>query len=162
MHTVTDAVARQYLAEAALVAAQATCLRAQCGSVVVKNGVIIGRGFNSPPQNLEDQRRCEVEKSTYDAKVTDKTCCIHAEQRAILDALKKHPDQIHGARLYFIKLANGKPTFSGQPYCTVCSKLALEVGLAEFVLWHETGITVYNTAEYNLLSFDYKKLLPSD
>lgn len=159
MHYLTDAEARQYLAEAALVAAQATCLRAQCGSVIVKDGVIIGRGFNSPPQNLESQRHCEVEKTTYDAKVTDKTCCIHAEQRAILDALKNHPDQIHGARLYFIRLAHGQPTFSGQPYCTVCSKLALEVGLAEFVLWHENGIVVYDTQEYNHLSFTFNQIV---
>jgi hypothetical protein len=31
---------------------------------------------------------------SYHRKVTDKTCCIHAEQRALFDALKNHPEQI--------------------------------------------------------------------
>jgi deoxycytidylate deaminase len=37
-----------YFKAAAEVAAQATCLRANCGSVIVKDGKIIGEGFNSP------------------------------------------------------------------------------------------------------------------
>lgn len=33
---------------AAEVARKATCGRSQCGSVIAKNGKIIGEGFNSP------------------------------------------------------------------------------------------------------------------
>ncbi|MBR7036894.1 hypothetical protein IKI14_03340 [bacterium] len=29
---------------------------------------------------------------------------MHAEQRAIMDALKNHPDEIEGSDLYFIRL----------------------------------------------------------
>jgi hypothetical protein len=29
--------------------------------------------------------------------------------------------------------------------------------VAEFVLWHEEGITAYNTEEYNLLSYQYEE-----
>jgi deoxycytidylate deaminase len=36
--------------------------------------------------------------------VTDKTCCIHAEQRAIMNALRNHPNEIEGADLYFMRL----------------------------------------------------------
>jgi hypothetical protein len=46
---------------------------------------------------------------------------------------------------------------SGKPYCTICSKSALDIGIKEFVLWHEDGICAYDTAEYNLLSFDYQE-----
>jgi hypothetical protein len=31
----------------------------------------------------------------------------------------------------------------------------LDVGISEFVLWHEQGITIYDTDEYNNLSFWY-------
>lgn len=148
--------AQTYLEHAANIAQKATCSRASCGCVIVKEGTIIGKGFNSPPLELETQRRCMVEKSSYAAKVTDKTCCVHAEQRAIMHALRTHSNELQGSRLYFIRLDKNKNiTKSGKPYCTICSKMALDVGIAEFVLWHEDGICVYDTQEYNKLSFDF-------
>ena len=76
--------ARDYLNAAAEIAKSATCNRHKCGSVIVNNGIIIGKGMNSPPANKEDQRRCSTQKESYDKRVTDKTCCMHAEQRAIM------------------------------------------------------------------------------
>lgn len=147
-----------FLEKAAEVAKSATCERAQCGSVIVKDGEIIGSGFNSPPGEHESQRRCACEKSSYDQKVTDKTCCVHAEQRAIMDALRHNPDKLAGSRLYFIRLDDdGKMTRAGMPYCTICSKMALDVGIAEFVLWQERGVAVFDTVEYNDLSFAFGK-----
>jgi len=147
----------EFLTIASTVALQAGCGRSRCGSVIVKDNKIIGRGFNSPPGDMEGQRRCSALKGGYHPKVTDKTCCVHAEQRAIIDALKNHPEQIVGSRLYFIRLDNrDQPSRAGQPYCTICSKMALDLGIKEFVLWHEDGIAVYDTEEYNLLSYEYK------
>ncbi len=148
--------ALEYLTIASDIARDASCERSRCGSVIVYSDEIIGRGFNSPPGNLESQRRCSVPKESYHKKVTDKTCCIHAEQRAIMDALRKNPDKIPGSRLYFIRLgADDKPSRAGQPYCTICSKMALDVGISEFVLWHDKGVCVYDTEEYNDLSFSF-------
>lgn len=149
-------IAMKYIEQASVVAWQATCKRSKCGSVVVKNDTVIGTGYNSPPHNLESERRCECDKKSLDFKVTDKTCCIHAEQRAIMDALKNHPSNIEGSRLYFIRLwEDGEKKFSWQPYCTICSKMSLDVGIKEFVLYHEEGVCVYDTEEYNKLSFAY-------
>ncbi len=146
-----------FIRTAADVAKNATCIRAKCGSVIVNKGEIIGSGFNSPPAGLESQRRCSIPKNTYDIKVTDKTCCVHAEQRAIMDALSRNPDKIKGSRLYFIRLdKSGNNEKAGKPYCTICSKMALDSGISEFVLWHEKGVCVYDTQEYNSLSYNYK------
>ena len=150
--------ALKYIAKAADVALSATCERSRCGSIIVKDNEIIGSGFNSPPQNKEEQRRCSYSKDSYHKKVTDKTCCVHAEQRAIMDALRTNPNKIIGSRLYFIRLDNdGTPSRAGKPYCTICSKMALDVGIEEFVLWHDKGVCVYKTDEYNALSFQYKE-----
>lgn len=146
-----------FIQQAAEIAQKATCERSKCGCVIVKDGEIIGKGFNSPPQNLESQRRCHCDKEQYHRKVTDKTCCIHAEQRAILDALKFASDKLIGSELYFIRLdQEGKPAKSGNPYCTICSKMALEVGIKTFHLWHSEGIVAYDTEEYNILSYQYQ------
>lgn len=146
-----------FIQQAAEIAQKATCERSKCGCVIVKDREIIGKGFNSPPQNLESQRRCHCDKEQYHRKVTDKTCCIHAEQRAILDALKFASDKLIGSELYFIRLdQEGKPAKSGNPYCTICSKMALEVGIKTFHLWHSEGIVAYDTEEYNILSYQYQ------
>ncbi|MFC1774804.1 hypothetical protein ACFLZN_00630 [Nanoarchaeota archaeon] len=149
------AEAEVFLHKAADLAKQATCQRSQCASIIVNNGVVIGTGVNTPPMELESQRRCKNSKSDYNIKITDKTCCIHAEQRAIMDALRNNPDKIRGSRLYFFRLKNGIRTKAGKPYCTICSKMALDVGIIEFVLDHDEGIYVYDTQEYNDLSHEY-------
>ena len=147
-----------FIAQAALVAKRATCERSKCGSIIVKKNKMIGLGFNSPPGSLESQRRCSIPKVFYHEKVTDKTCCIHAEQRAIDDALTNNPKDLEGSRLYFVRLDGvGKPSRAGEPYCTSCSKRALDVRIAEFVLWRDEGVCVYGTEEYNSLSYEFGK-----
>ncbi|EKD25508.1 MAG: hypothetical protein ACD_80C00041G0007 [uncultured bacterium (gcode 4)] len=148
--------ALKYITEAAEIALQSTCERARCGCVIVWEDEVIGTWFNSPSGEQESQRRCSCDKNSYNKKVTDKTCCVHAEQRAIMNTLIDNPDKIIGARLYFIRIDDeGKPAKAGKPYCTICSKMTLDAGVKEFVLWHEEGICVYDTDEYNTLSFAY-------
>jgi dCMP deaminase len=150
--------AETFLDIAAKVAEKSTCARKKCGSVIVKSKKIIGQGYNSPPRNIESQRRCSNDKDSYDKRITDKTCCVHAEQRAIMDALRKNPDRVVGSRLYFMRLGDSNiKKFSGKPYCTICSKMAIDAGIKEFVLWHKEGITVYDTVEYNDLSYQYRE-----
>lgn len=150
-----DAV--QFFQHAIQIAQFATCNDAKCGAIIVKNNEIIGTGFNSPPGNLESQRRCSFQKTDCHSRITDKTCCVHAEERAILDAFKKNPEKLSGSRLYFVRVdGDGKMLKAdGKPYCTICSKLTLDSGIAEFVLWNDVGISVYNTKEYNTISFQY-------
>lgn len=157
MHISTRPEDLKFLDKAAEVAGESTCLGKKCGAIIVESGEIIGRGFNSPPGNLESQRRCGLDKKSLDRKITDKTCCGHAEWRAIIDALRNNPNRLKGSRLYYRKLDDdGNPSESGRPYCTRCSKDALDVGISEWVLLHKEGVTIYNSKEYNLLSYQYK------
>ena len=90
---------------------------------------------------------------------SDKTCCVHAEQRAILNALSKgFEGKLVESTLYFLRLDHDeKPKHAGQPYCSICSKLALDVGIKYFALLHKDGWTYYKTKEYNDLTFEYGK-----
>jgi len=148
---------KKYMGIAVETAKKATCARSRCGAIIVTpDGQIIGEGFNSPPGGLKSQCRCGNEKRLYHEKVTDKTCCVHAEERAIIHALRTHPESVPGSTLYFVRLdEDGKLHYSGAPYCTICSKLALDVGITYFVLWHRKGITIYDTEEYNDKSYAY-------
>ncbi|MFB0964543.1 MAG: hypothetical protein QMC36_02435 [Patescibacteria group bacterium] len=161
MRVITDTAELAFVegcyARAAEVARKATCGRSKCGSVIAKDGEIIGEGFNSPAGGLESRRRCACAKSELDPKVTDKTCCVHAEQRAIMDALARNPGKIAGSTLYFVRLdENGMPKRSGEPYCTICSKMSLDSGVSEFVLWRPEGYVAYPTDEYDALSYGFR------
>ncbi len=135
-------------------AKKSKCTRSKCGSVVcVPGSYIIGEGFNSQPGNCEGD--CFKDNLPTGFK-SDKTCCIHAEQRAITDALKSKPDQIKGSVIYFLRLdAQDQPMIAGAPYCTICSKFALDLGISRFVLLQKEGWTSYDSKYYNELSFQY-------
>lgn len=147
-----------YFHEAIEEAKKATCERRKCGSVVVSvDGEILGRGWNGPPAGDETQRRCGRKHELDPGFKSDKTCCPHAEWRAIFVALQYRPDDVMGATLYFAAVDEvGNHVFAGEPYCTICSKIALDVGLSWFGLWHETGIRLYGTRECNDVSFAWK------
>lgn len=143
----------KYLRE---VAKKGTCNRSRCGSIIVVNNIeVIGEGFNSMP--CGEIGRCTKDEVS-DKFQSDKTCCVHAEQRAIMDALKRNSEKIPGSTLYFIRLdAFGFMEHAGEPYCTICSKMALDVGVSKFCLYRRQGWTEYGTNWYNKLSFHYGK-----
>ena len=150
--------AKKYFILAWEIAKNATCERSKCWCIIVKDEKIIWQWWNTPPHDLEWQRRCYCDKNSYHRKVTDKTCCIHAEQRAIMDALRNHPNEIEGSDLYFMRLdKDWNMSKSWKPYCTICSKMALDTWVKNFLLRHEDGITAYDTEEYNLLSYQYSE-----
>ena len=150
-----EIAAKKYIDMAAEIAEKSTCLRSKCGAVIIKGNEIIGSGFNSLPLD-EHPDHCIKDELPSNFK-SDRTCCMHAEQRAIIEALKTNPDKLGGSRLYFVRLDdNGNKKSSGSPYCTICSKMALDSGASEFALLHDKGICVYNTKEYNELSFQFK------
>ncbi|MBP7807274.1 hypothetical protein KA047_02145, partial [Candidatus Saccharibacteria bacterium] len=108
---------QKYFELAAQVAAKATCQRGHCGSVIVKDGKVIGEGYNSPPCEDETARTCS-KVWDYDKKPKyDLTCCVHAEWRAVLDACKRHADKVEGSTLYFMRIDDdGAFTDAGEPY----------------------------------------------
>jgi len=146
----------QFFKEAQRIAQQATCNQAHCGAVIVaKNGRVIGKGYNAPPLGDEGQRMCDATFSSSLKPLADKSCCVHAEWNAIIDALKHHPEKIEGATLYFMRVnKDGEFTEAGEPWCTICSRLAMESGIATFGLWND-GPDMIATDEYNLKSYQY-------
>jgi deoxycytidylate deaminase len=151
-----DNMDEEYFTQAAQVATKATCHRARCGAVIVSSdGIVVGRGFNAPPLGDESQRACGTVYHSDKKPKSDKTCCVHAEWNAILNALRDYPDKVSGATLYFMRIDDdGEFTQAGDPYCTVCSRLALQSGIKTFGLWNN-GPQMYDTGLYNLKSYEH-------
>jgi deoxycytidylate deaminase len=145
-----------YFVAAGEVAERALCLRARCGSVIVKDGVVIGEGYNAPPLDDAANRTCDESWDTAKKPKYDKTCCIHAEWNAVLNACKQNPNYIEDSTLYFMRVDEaGKFTDAGEPYCTTCSRLTLQSGVTHFALWNKGGADVYEATEYNRLSYEF-------
>ena len=151
---------------ASSIAMLAQCQKAHCGAVLVSPvafthagqdalfaGSLLAYGFNGPPQNDPAYRKCGSILPSKIHPKADRTCCVHAEARALFAASR---DRLAGATLYFARVdAKGSLDPSGRPYCTGCSKLALDLGVRKWVLWHAGGPREYFADEYNHLSHEY-------
>ena len=137
--------ANKYIEEAIKEAEKSLCNKSKRGIIIVKNDIIIGRGFNNPPLDL----LCEPE---YCYPICNQYC-IHAEENAIFDALMNNYD-LNGSRMYHIKIKEGEVRTSGMPSCVNCSKKILHLGIAEFVLKHDVGYRVYSAREFHELSLE--------
>jgi deoxycytidylate deaminase len=156
---IADTTHKRFFGEAEVSASLSACKKARCGAVIVRDGKVIGRGFNSPAGG--EPHRCLDSYSVPENNRHDITCCVHAEIRAMHDAMANSPMLIGGSTLYFSRIdESGDTVFSGMPYCTLCSREALDGGIGFFALWHESGIKVYNTQEYNSLTYRHFKEKP--
>lgn len=146
------------------VATKSLCLKARCGALIVREDIVVtkrttnelGAGFNGPPQNDLTLRVCHDSRPSEKKPRADRTCCCHAEWRAIQSAMLRRGPTIIGSSLYFARgTAKGELLPSGEPYCTVCSRLALDAGIAEWILWHKDGPRRYGAKEYHQRSLEY-------
>ena len=144
--------AQEHILVAVEEANKSTCKKSQRGAVIVKNGEIIGRGYNK----VTIEEFCDpcIREHITDNSRVELCSASHAEQLAIIDALKKGKD-LEGSRMYHIKVKDGKIRPSEDVSCTVCSRLVLEVGISDFVLLQKKGLALYSAEEFNRKSFDY-------
>ena len=155
------------------VAMNSLCLKSKCGAVLVGkpyfepqagthalfDGSLVSVGFNSPPRSDPAFRRCGATTPSKAHPKAGRTCCVHAEVRALLAAPR---DRIEGSTLYFSRVNEaGYLQPSGRPWCTECSKLALDLGVKTWVLWHEEGPAEYDAAHYDWLSNRYDAWVPA-
>ena len=147
------AEAEQWLEAAAQVARQSTCHRRKCGSVLVaEDGTMFAAAKNQLPPGAA------VHCNPYCLPAgfkSDKACCMHAEERSIMQALKEG-FPLQGTTMVFASVDEaGTRLASGQPSCTICSKMALEAGVGWWILEHADAVLRYAAAEYNHISFQY-------
>lgn len=163
-------VGEHWMGKAAEVARRATCRSDLCGAVLVRDGVVLGEGCNGPAPGTEP--RCGRSQPSALKPKSDRTCCVHAEWRAILAAVDRvgRPlgKGLGGSTLFFTRVGRvgttsdpGPRLPSGLPYCTVCSRLALEAGVGTWVLDHggTRGLVEYPAALYDELSHEFDLLV---
>ena len=113
-----------YMNIAVQVSLRSTCSRRRVGAVIVKNNNILSTGYNGSPSGLpnciEFNDRCYRSKHNIPSgEALDKCYAVHAEQNAIMNALKNGND-LQGASIYVT-------TFP----CSTCAKLIIQTGIKE-------------------------------
>lgn len=74
------------------------CLRGNFGAIIVKDGIIIGTGFNGPAKGVPYCRKCR-RANHIPGEGYNLCIAVHAEINAILDAAKKGKSS-EGATMY--------------------------------------------------------------
>lgn len=144
---------KKYLKLTADEAIKSKCKKSQRGVVIVKSKRIISRGNNK----VTLERICNpcIREHIKDNSKVELCSAIHAEQTAIINAIKKGKS-LKNSKMYHIKVKDGKMCPSGKPSCTVCSRMVLESGIAEFINLEKVGkYAVYDSREFNELSYQY-------
>jgi deoxycytidylate deaminase len=139
----------QQMVERAAELARDSHARTRHAAVLVKDGSLLAWGTNGVPFPGEDHCYCQVaESGDHDQ------CRTHAEQRAI--TLAREGDGwrlLPGSKLIYVRLEpDGSVRLEMPAFCARCSRLALSLGVAEWVFALPDGLAGYSAAGYDAIA----------
>jgi deoxycytidylate deaminase len=139
----------EQMAERAAGLARDSHARTRHAAVLMRDDSMLGWGINGVPFPGEDHCYCKVaEFGNHDM------CRTHAEQRAI--TLAREGDgwrMLAGAKLVYVRLeADDSVRLETPHFCPRCSRLALSLGVAEWIFALSEGLVGYSSADYDAIS----------
>jgi dCMP deaminase len=114
-----------FLQIAGIVASRSTCPRAQVGSVIVRNRLILSSGFNGAPMGLphciDEGVGCDLQRVEVADGIMDTHCrrTVHAEMNAIIQAAR------NGANI------SGAHYYSTHSPCRICFMALINANIAQ-------------------------------
>jgi deoxycytidylate deaminase len=145
----TDSHLAEQMVERAAELARDSHARTRHAAVLVKDGSLLAWGTNGVPFPGEDHCHCKVaEFGNHDQ------CRTHAEQRAI--TLARNGDgwrMLPGSKLIYVRLQPDDSVRLEEPhFCPRCSRLALSLGVAEWIFAVSEGLVGYSSADYDAIA----------
>ena len=110
-----------FINKAMSISEKSTCKRRHVGCIIVTNEDIVGSGTNNSVGNIACKNCYRMENNIPSGKSLDKCYAIHAEQNAIMDALKSNK-KINNCTVYVT-------TFP----CSTCMKLLASIGCSKII-----------------------------
>lgn len=123
--------------------------RTRYAAILMKDGSLLAWGTNGVPFPGEDHCYCKFGEFNH-----HDNCRTHAEQRAI--TLGRDGDgwrMLPGSKLIYVRLEADDSVRLEEPhFCSRCSRLALSLGIAEWIFALSDGLVGYSTAEYDKIA----------
>jgi deoxycytidylate deaminase len=144
-----DSHLAEQMAERAAELARDSRARTRHAAVLMLDGSLLAWGTNGVPYPGEDHCYCNFgERGDHDQ------CRTHAEQRAI--TLARDGDgwrQLPGSKLVYVRLeADDSIRLEDPHFCARCSRLALSLGVAEWIFALPDGLTGYTAVDYDKIA----------
>ena len=144
-----DSHVAQQMVERAAELARDSHAKTRHAAVLVTDGSLLAWGTNGVPFPGEDHCYCKV----ADHGVHD-LCRTHAEQRAI--TLARQGDgwrRLAASTLIYVRLETDDSVRLEDPhFCARCSRLALSLGVQEWVFALSDGLVGYSAADYDKIA----------
>lgn len=123
--------------------------RTRHAALVVKDGSLLGWGINGVPLPGEDHCYCKFGSFSH-----HDDCRTHAEQRAIMLAREGVGwGLLQDSQLLYVRLESDDSVRLDEPhFCARCSRLALSLGMGEWVFALSDGLVGYSSADYDRIS----------
>ena len=144
-----DAAVAEQMVERAAELARDSHARTRHAAVLVKDGSLIAWGTNGVPFPGEDHCYCKFgDLGHHDL------CRTHAEQRAITLARERDGwPMLPGAKLIYVRLLPDDSVRLEDPhFCARCSRLALSLGVGEWIFAVSEGLVGYSAADYDSIA----------
>jgi deoxycytidylate deaminase len=141
-----DSHVAQQMAQRAAELARDSHARTRHAAVLVKDASLLAWGNNGVPFPGEDHCYCKFAELGHHDQ-----CRTHAEQRAI--TLAREGDgwrALQGSTLIYVRLEADDSVRLEEPhFCARCSRLALSLGVAEWIFALSQGLAGYSSADYD-------------
>lgn len=137
------------MVERAATLAKDSRARTRHAAVLVSGSSLFAWGTNGVPFPGEDHCYCKVtEHGNHDH------CRTHAEQRAITLAREGEGwNMLQGAKLIYVRLEADDSVRLQEPhFCARCSRLALSLGVAEWIFALSDGLAGYTAADFDAVA----------
>jgi deoxycytidylate deaminase len=144
-----DSHVAEQMVERAAELARDSHARTRHAAVLVRDGSMLGWGTNGVPFPGEDHCYCKVGEFGHHDQ-----CRTHAEQRAI--TLAREGDgwrMLPGSKLIYVRLeADDSVRLEKPHFCPRCSRLALSLGVGEWIFALSEGLVGYSSPDYDKIS----------
>jgi deoxycytidylate deaminase len=144
-----DSHVAEQMVERAAELARDSHARTRHAAVLVKEASLLAWGTNGVPFPGEDHCYCKFGDTGHHDQ-----CRTHAEQRAI--TLAREGDGwrlLQGAKLIYVRLEADDSVRLDEPhFCARCSRLALSLGVAEWIFALSAGLVAYSAADYDKIA----------
>jgi deoxycytidylate deaminase len=144
-----DSHIAEQMVERAAELARDSHARTRHAAVLVRDGSLLAWGTNGVPFPGEDHCFCKFgENGHHDL------CRTHAEQRAITLARADDGWQtLQQAKLIYVRLEADDSVRLQEPhFCARCSRLALSLGIGEWIFALSEGLVGYSSSDYDKIA----------